>query len=126
MKALVYFVLLLVLSCSMSGQAPIAFTYQGVASDNFGQPLSDQLLGIEISILKSDPSAAPEYVETHHVRSSSTGHFSIEVGRGTYVSGSSLSTIATFADFYSLAVSIDITGGENYVFLGASELLSVP
>lgn len=110
----------------MSAQTPLAFTYQGVASDNFGLPISDQLLGIEISILTSDPDAAPEYVETHQVRSSSTGHFSIEVGRGTFVSGTSLATIAVFADYYSLAVSLDITGGENYEFLGASELLSVP
>ncbi len=126
MKALIYFILLVSMTCTMSAQAPFAFTYQGVASDNLGQPIADQLLGIEISILKSDPNAAPEYVEKHQVRSSPTGHFSIEVGRGTFVSGTSLASIAVFADFYSLAVSIDISGGENYEFLGASELLSVP
>lgn len=126
MRTLIFLLTLLSASLNIGAQAPGAFTYQGIANDKFGQPISDQLLGIEISILTSDPNKAPEYVERHQVRSSATGHFSIEVGRGTFVSGTSLLTIAVISDRYSLSVSMDITGGEDYEFLGSSELLSVP
>jgi len=124
-KAFTYLIFILSINV-MLAQAPFAFSYQGIASDQLGQPITNQLLGIEIAILTSDLNAAPEYVERHEVTSSATGHFSLEVGRGTYVSGTSLSTIAVFPDDYSLSVSIDITGGQDYQFLGASELLSVP
>lgn len=110
----------------INAQAPVAFSYQGIANDNFGQPIANQMLGIEIAILNENAIPVREYVERHEVISSETGHFSLEVGRGTYVSGSSLSTIAILPDTYALSVSIDITGGSDYEFLGSSELLSVP
>ena len=46
-------ILLSILSLSIMAQAPQAFTYQGVATDNNGFELQNQTISIQASILSS-------------------------------------------------------------------------
>lgn len=128
MKKLLLVISVVFLAFCLKGQAPVAFSYQGMAMNNDGSPISNQMLGIKITIETDVDSVPPLYVERHEVVSSETGHFTLSVGRGTYLEGSSfsLSALAILPDRYFLSVAIDTEGGSDYDFLGASELLSVP
>ncbi len=128
MRRLLIGILIYLLSWSIKAQAPIAFSYQGMAMNNDGSPISNQMLGIKITIKTDVDTIPPLYVERHEVVSSETGHFTLSVGRGAYIEGSSfsLSAIAILPDRYFLSVAIDKDGGSDYAFVGASELLSVP
>jgi len=106
-------------------QAPQQFNYQGVARGHAGNPFSNQLLGFKLSILQGSSTGTVVYVETQAITSDSKGIFSLQVGGGTVVSGV-FSSIGWGINSYWLKTEIDTTGGSNYQFMGASQMLSVP
>ncbi len=127
-----HFILLTItLSLSIGGlyaQAPQAFSYQAVATDNLGKELVEQAIGIRASILQGSPSGQAVWVETHALSTDEFGLFTIPVGQGVAQGGAlpSFSAIDWGAGPYFLRIDLDENGGNNYVFVGASQLLSVP
>lgn len=125
MKKLIALFILLVCALNGNAQAPEMFKYQAVINDNSGYPVTNQLIGMRISILQNSSGGSSVYVETHAPTTNNYGNVAINIGGGTLVSGD-FSTIDWGGAIYFLKVEVDPTGGTNYTVTGATQLLSVP
>jgi len=101
---------------------PEAFNYQGIAVDNDGSILSNEVIGLQFSILNGSDILL---VETHTTATTEIGHFTADVGFGNNASGD-FSAIDWSQGSYFLKVEMDATGGTDYSFSSEVELLSVP
>ncbi|MFN5386711.1 MAG: fibrobacter succinogenes major paralogous domain-containing protein, partial [Bacteroidota bacterium] len=87
--------------------------------------VSNQPVGMRISILQGSASGTAVYVETQTPTTNANGLASLEIGGGTVVSGN-ISTIDWANGPYFIKTETDATGGSNYSITGTSQLLSVP
>jgi len=113
------------MSIFASGQTPQAFKYQAVARDLNGNPVINQEISVKISILSGSPEGTVEYCELHQTTTNSLGLINLEVGRGTIVTGN-FALIAWGNNASFIKTEMDLAGGDNFVFMGTSQLLSVP
>ena len=113
------------LTSGVHSQAPAKMSYQSVVRNSTGTLLANSSVGIKISILQGSVSGTPVYVEIHNKTSNANGLVSLEIGGGTFVSGS-FALINWAAGPYFLQTETDPTGGTNYSISGTSQLLSVP
>lgn len=104
------------------------FNYQAVVRDAQGQPIPDQAVGVEFVL---GCGLALPYREVHTTTTDAQGLIRLVVGEGTPQAGG----IPSFGEIdwngcaaaaWVIAVSIDITGGTNYVGLGTQQLKAVP
>ncbi|MCD4744995.1 MAG: hypothetical protein K8R58_01710 [Bacteroidales bacterium] len=106
-------------------QPPQAFKYQAVVRDNTGEIISNQLVGVRISIHDATAGGTIVYQETFSETTNQFGLVNLKIGNGT-------PTIGTFngIDWSSnskfLEIEIDPAGGTSYSYIGTSQLLSVP
>ena len=121
---------LLIVACILSisnlhAQAPLGFNYQGVALTNAGTPVASKKISLRISLIESQQLGSITYQETHGVNTDAYGQFSIIIGNGQAVTGKM--TDAQWSKFpYYMKVELDLDGGTSFVFVGTSQLLSVP
>lgn len=115
---------LLIVSYGYS-QAPKAFRYQAVVRNSSGQFIASQLVSFKISILKESESGNEVYAETQSATTNEYGLASLQIGKGTVVSGN-LSDIDWSSGLYFLKIWVDPNGGTAYTLMGTSQLLSVP
>ncbi len=106
-------------------QAPEKMSYQAVIRDASSNLISNQQVGMQVSVLQGSSSGTPVYVETHTATTNANGLVSVEVGSGSVVSGA-FGTIAWGNDAYFLKTETDPSGGINYTVSGTTQLLSVP
>ncbi|PKP49510.1 MAG: hypothetical protein CVT94_04920 [Bacteroidetes bacterium HGW-Bacteroidetes-11] len=109
----------------MFAQAPQQISYQAVVRDANSVLVSNQAVGIKISILQNSPSGAAVYVETQTRTSNINGLVSLEIGSGNVVSGS-MAGINWANGTYFIKTETDPGGGANYTISGTSKLLSMP
>jgi hypothetical protein len=109
----------------LNAQAPQAVDYQGVARDASGNPLSNQSIGLQLTIHQTSPSGTIVYQEDHFVTTNQFGLYNVKLGNGAPVTGT-FSAINWATGLYYLEVGMDITGGTNFAAAGTSQLLSVP
>ncbi|MBL4586354.1 MAG: hypothetical protein JKX84_04745 [Flavobacteriales bacterium] len=122
------FVLILIFVANVftvSAQAPQAFNYQGVARDSDGDPLTDQDIGILLSILSGAINGPVEYQEEHSVLTDAYGYFTLKIGEGTASIGL-IDTVDWGDSSYFLKLGMDVLGGSNFVEMGTTQFLSVP
>lgn len=106
-------------------QAPEKFSYQAVIRNAMNDLVTDQSVGLRISIRQNTAGGTIVYQETHTAMTNINGLVSLEVGGGTQ-------TMGTFAGIdwgngpYYIQTEIDPTGGTSYNIVGATELISVP
>ncbi|MBE0639051.1 MAG: DUF1566 domain-containing protein [Bacteroidales bacterium] len=117
---------LLILATLVLAQAPQAFKYQAVARNSSGEPLENQAISVQISILAGNPSGMVVYSERHLSATNSLGLFDLEIGNPDEVVSGTFAEINWAADSYFLKLELDETGGLNYQLMGVSQLLSVP
>ena len=116
----------LLLTIGLKAQTPPnAFNYSAVARNIAGQPIATATIGIQICIHKTSPTGASQYSENHFVSTDAFGLFNLVIGAGAVQSGS-MATIDWSNDNYYLKVSMDATGGTNFLTMGTTQLLSVP
>lgn len=106
-------------------QTPEEFTYQAVVRDASGSLITNQTIGVQLSILKSTATGTAVFVETHSTTTNENGLLTIFIGTGSFITGSFVS-IDWSSDSYYLKSEIDINGGTNYTISGTSKLVSVP
>ena len=106
-------------------QTPNTFNYQAVIRNASGELVSDQTVGVRISILEGSETSSAIYTETHSVESNSYGMISLKVGEGNPL-GVAFGDINWTSDAKFIKVEADITGNTNYQHIGTSELLAVP
>jgi uncharacterized protein (TIGR02145 family) len=106
-------------------QSPNKMSYQAVIRDNSNALVTNQIVGMQISILQGSASGTAVYAETQIPTTNTNGLVSIEIGGGTVVSGN-FSTINWANGPYFIKTETDPAGGTNYTITGTSQLLSVP
>ena len=109
----------------LSAQAPTGFRFQAVARDTDNNAMATDNIAVRVSLLAGGPSGAVSYSERHEVTTTDLGVFDLHIGNGVSLSGD-INAIDWGGDNYFLKVDIDPDGGNSYVNLGASQLLSVP
>ncbi len=108
-----------------NAQSPQGINYQGVAYDNTGNAVTNQVVGIRFKILQGSASGPVLYEERQRPSTDNTGLFAVVIGNGTVLSGS-FSSINWGSGTKWLQTGIDITGGNNYIVMGCSQFWSVP
>ncbi len=125
MKNLYSLVLFLMFSICCQCQIPQGISYQAIAQNNFGLPVINTAIGIKIDILNDSATGTILYTETHSETTSLFGLYNLVIGQGAPTFGN-FSNIKWEKGQKFFSVSIDLTGGNNYVLVGTTQLLSVP
>ena len=106
-------------------QTPQKMSYQAVVRNASNDLVTNQSVGIKISILQGSATGTPVYVETQTPTTNANGLVSMEIGNGTVVNGD-FTTINWANGPYFIKTETDPNGGSNYSITGTSQLLSVP
>jgi hypothetical protein len=93
-------------------QVPQGFSFQGVAFDDIGDPLSESEISIKIQIIDTDVNGVAVYSELHDITTSSQGLYSLQIGMGNTESGQ-FSDIEWLADLNSLGYQLIMMLVEN-------------
>jgi hypothetical protein len=116
--------LFLLATVSILAQAPEKMSYQAVLRDASNTLLSNQEVGMQISILQSTISGIAVYTETQTATTNTNGLVSIAIGAGT--SSSDFSAIDWSTGPYFIKTATDPSGGSSYTITGTSQIMSVP
>jgi len=111
-----------------NAQSPQGFKYQGVARNALNQPIASQNIALRLSIVldpDGDGDGPLVYRERHQTTTSDLGVFSLNIGRGTVLSGN-FATIVWGGNLHAMRTELDPTGGNTFTFMGSSPILSVP
>lgn len=126
MKLFTFLLVFCTYALQLLGQAPPeTFNYSGAARDGSGNPLSEETIGVEFSILESSASGTVVYREQHTILTDISGVFNLGIGLGSVQEGV-FNTISWGENSYFLKVGIDPAGGTSYTTTGVTQLLSVP
>ena len=109
-----------------SAQVPWKFSFQGVAKNANGQPVSaGTIIKVRFKIHENGAAGQEVYGETHSPTVTQGGIFNVFIGGGEDKSGTDLDEI-TWGKFpYYLQVEMAVDG-LNYVDMGTTQLVSVP
>lgn len=118
-------VILIVIGISGFAQIPKSFKYQAIARGSDGTSIVNQDIGIRLSILSGSTEGDVVYSETHTPTSNNFGLITLEIGNGTSESGN-ISAIDWKTETFFLQIEIDVNGGNDYMLMGTSQMLSVP
>ncbi|MGB4413813.1 MAG: DUF1566 domain-containing protein [Paludibacter sp.] len=113
-------------TASVFAQAPQKISYQAVIRNNSNALVTNTQVAMQISILQGSINGTAVYVETQTPTTNANGLVSIEIGGGTFVSGTTWD--GANGPFY-IKTETDLdgpTGGITYTITGTSQLLSVP
>ncbi|HJZ41652.1 MAG TPA: fibrobacter succinogenes major paralogous domain-containing protein [Bacteroidales bacterium] len=112
---------------SAFAQSPEKMSYQAVVRNSNNQLVSNQAVGMKISILQGTSTGTIVYQEIYNPnpQTNANGLVGIEIGSGIPIIGS-FSEISWASGPYFLKSETDPTGGSNYTISGTSQLLSVP
>lgn len=113
------------LTATLWAQSPEKMSYQAVIRNSSNALVTNQAVGMQISILQGSAGGTAVYVETQTPTTNAKGLVSIEIGAGTIVSGN-FATIDWANDSYFIKTETDPAGGTSYSITGTSQLLSVP
>ncbi len=125
MKQIFIFFATLLFTTVLFAQAPEKLSYQAVVRDANSSLITNQAVGMKISILQYSTSGNAVYIETHTRTSNINGLVSLEIGSGNVLTGS-ISGINWANGPYFIRTEIDPNGGTNYTISGTTQLLSVP
>jgi hypothetical protein len=121
-----FFLLLLFLFgiVSFLAQTTKKMSYQSVLRDNTNALLTNQNVGMQISILQTTLTGNAVYVETQTTTTNINGFVSLEIGSG--ISSDDFSAIDWSAGPYFIKTATDPSGGNRYSIVGISQLMSDP
>ena len=132
MKKHLFLVVTLLLTCifplsTALGQSPEKMSYQAVIRNSSNQLVTNQAVGMKISILQGSISGTSVYEEIYNPNptTNANGLLTVEIGGGVPVSGSFASIDWSAGPFF-IKTETDPNGGTNYSIIGTSQLLSVP
>jgi hypothetical protein len=115
------------MTAAISGQSPDKMSYQAVIRDVSGNLVTEQEIGMQISILQGSPNGASVYIETQTPTTNTNGLVGIEIGGDdAIVLIGSFSNIDWSDGPYFIKTETDPSGGTDYTITGTSQLLSMP
>jgi len=125
MKRITTIFTVLLLTVGISAQAPAKMSYQAVIRNNVNALVTNQAVGMRITILQGSPGGVEVYVEKQTPTTNANGLVSIEIGAGTPSLGTIYDINWANGPFF-IKTETDPTGGTSYSITGISQLLSVP
>ena len=125
MKKLYTLLTAVIITTSAYTQAPEKMSYQAVVRDVTNALVTNQVVGMQLSILQGSVSGTAVYVETQTPTTNINGLVSIEIGSGSVVSGT-FNAVDWSNGPYFIKTETDPTGGASYTITGTSQLMSVP
>ncbi len=125
MKQIFTLLLAVLLTVSVFAQTPEKMSYQAVIRNSENTLITEETVGMQISILQGSSDGMVVYSETQMPTTNANGLVSIEIGNGTVLSGS-FTTIDWADGPYFIKTETDPAGGTDYTVIGTSQLLSVP
>jgi hypothetical protein len=108
---------------STSANVPQGISYQAVARNPQGLPLSNIALQVKFTLLSDSLTGTTEYAELHSLTTNDLGLFTTAFGTGTPLSGTFANINWAGGNKY-LKVEMDAGGG--FIALGTQQMLSVP
>jgi hypothetical protein len=114
----------LLVTASTFAQAPEKMSYQAVLRDATNTLLTNQAVGMQISILQTTITGTAVYIETQTATTNINGLVSLEIGTGS--TSDNFATIDWSAGPYFIKTETDPTGGSSYTITGTSQIMSVP
>jgi Collagen triple helix repeat (20 copies) len=127
MKKIFYLAIILLAVSFQNAQAQSGLAgtnYQAVARNSNGTVLSNQSLTIRFSVLGGSAAGPVQYQETQSATTNSLGLFTLQIGKGTPLTGTYSAVPWANANQY-LKVEVSVNGS-NFSELGTSQLMSVP
>ena len=103
---------LLLISGMSVGQSPTKFSYQAIIRAVGGQALTNQPIGMRLSILQGSDNGNAVYAETHTATTNAQGLVTFQVGGG-YVQSGSISQIDWANGPYFIKTETDPDGGNS-------------
>ena len=125
MKKIFVILTIILITIGVFAQVPGKMSYQAVIRDAGDNLVTNQSVGMQISILQSSAKGTAVYIETHISTTNTNGLVSVEIGGGTVVSGN-FAVIDWANGPYFIKTETDPSGGTDYSITGTSQLLSVP
>jgi len=125
MKKLFLLLLTTMLTIYGTSQVPQGINYQTVVRDNNGALITDQNVTFRFSVISGSAAGTIMYREVHNTATNALGLVNLIIGQGTPVTGTFSDIVWANAAHY-LAVEIDPQGGNAFVEMGTSQLMSVP
>ena len=113
------------ITASVSAQSPEKMSYQAVVRNTSDNLVTNQPVGMQISILQGSATGSAVYVETQTPTTNTNGLVTIEIGSGTVVTGDFAAIDWTNGPYF-IKTETDPAGATNYTITGTSQLLSVP
>lgn len=114
-----------IFTLSIFAQAPQKMTYQAVVRDAGGNLISNDNVGIRVSILQGSASGAAVFSETHVPLTNANGLATFEIGGGSVITGT-IAGIDWSTGPYFIKTEVDPTGGTSYTIVSTHQMLSVP
>jgi hypothetical protein len=124
-KVLLLILCSFLISSGILAQLPQKFNYQAIARDASGNLIANQSVAFRISILQGTAGGSVVYQETHLTTTNSYGQATLIIGAGSVVSGI-FSTIGWGSNQYYIKTEMDPAGGNAFIPMGITQLLSVP
>jgi len=125
MRCLFLSFLLVLINASIFAQAPFKMSHQAVVRSVTNTLITNQAIGMRVSILQGSIAGNAVFVETHVPVSNANALITVEIGTGTAVTGS-ISQINWANGPFFIKTEYDPNGGSNYSVMGTTELISVP
>jgi hypothetical protein len=112
-------------SLSLNAQTPQKFSFQTVIRNGSNQLLTNQQIGIKISVLQGSETGIVVYSERHTPSTNANGLATLSIGTGNVLSGV-FQNINWASGSYYIQTETDPNGGNNYTITSTQQLLSVP
>ncbi|HKK67811.1 MAG TPA: hypothetical protein VJ946_06350, partial [Bacteroidales bacterium] len=125
MKRILLYIIFILMPAFLMAQAPQSFKYQAVIRYSDGSIVQNQMVSLRISLLPDSPQGTADYAEIHDVTTNQFGIANINIGEGNPQTGT-FNSIAWGEHTYFIQTELDITGNDDYEFIGTSRLQSVP
>lgn len=104
---------------------PQGINYQAIARDASGEVLGNQSIHVKMVVLDGLANGTAVYEETHQDTTNAFGSFTLVIGQGSPLTGP-FDDVDWSSGTKFLQVSIDPEGGNNFIEMGTTPLLSVP
>jgi hypothetical protein len=123
--ALTTLLLFVTVTVKVFAQAPEKMSYQAIIRSQDNSLVMNSRISLKVIVHQSTASGTAVYQETHAVNTNNNGLVSLEIGKGTVVTGD-FSKIAWDKGPYFIETQVDVSGGANFNIIGVTQLLSVP
>ncbi|MEJ6796559.1 MAG: DUF1566 domain-containing protein [Flavobacteriales bacterium] len=123
-RILLSFIAIAIATLSSFGQSPEGFKYQAVIRDAGNLILTNQAVGMQLTIQQGSIGGTAVYTEAFSPTSNAFGLVNLEIGTG--MSTDDFTIIDWANGPYFMETAVDITGGMTYEVMGTSQLMSVP